>query len=139
MAPFSRPISPKMPPSCLQDGLERPSLAPKTAQEPPNRRPRAAQELPQSRPGSDPQAPWGEDTPHSSPRLPPDFDFGPFWPRFGWILGSFWMEFLEGFWKVFNSTGSIFSQLSACSAGGLALSDAVSLLLAVFVGGHLKV
>ena len=56
-APAWRPRRPRSHPTGAQDA------------------PRAAQELPQSRPGSDPQAPWGEDTPQSRPRLPPDLDF----------------------------------------------------------------
>ena len=76
-APAWRPKRPRSHPRCAQDA------------------PRAAQELPQSRPGSDPQAPWGEDTPQGSPRLPPDLDFGPFWRRFGRILDGFLDRFLE--------------------------------------------
>ena len=57
--------------------------APKMRQEPP----RTAQQLPQRRTGSDRQAPWGENTPQSSSRLPPDLDFGTFWRLFGTFLG----------------------------------------------------
>ena len=70
---------------------KRPRSHPRGAQD----APRAAQELPQSRPGSDPQAPWGEDMPQSSPRLPPDLDFEPFWRRFGRILDGILDGFLE--------------------------------------------
>ena len=95
MAPLSRKISPETPLGAPAWRPRRPRSHPRGAQD----APRAAQELPQSCPGSDPQAPWGEDTPQSSPRLPPDFDFGPFWRRFGRILGSFWMDF----WKDFQT------------------------------------
>ena len=66
---------PKMPPSCLQDALERPSLAPKTAQEPPNTRPRCAKSRPRAAPEPSRKRPTGAYTPQSSPRLPPDLDF----------------------------------------------------------------
>ena len=73
----------KFRPRCLQAALKTPLDAPAWRPRRPRSHPtgaqdapRAAQELPQSRPGSDPQAPWGEDTPQSSPRPPPDLDFG---------------------------------------------------------------
>ena len=92
----------QFPPRCLQAAFKtplnatawrprRPKSHPTGAQDPP----RAAQELPQSRPGSDPQAPWGEDTPQGSPRLPPDLYFGPFWRRFVRILEGLLDGFLE--------------------------------------------
>ena len=97
----------KFPPKRLQAAFKTPLNAPAWRPRRPRSHPtgaqdapRAAQELPQSRPGSDPQAPWGEDTPQSSPRLPPDLDFGPFWPRFGRTLESFWMDS----WKDFQTT-----------------------------------
>ena len=96
----------KFPPRRLQAAFKTPLNAPAWRPRRPRSHPtgaqdapRAAQELPQSRPGSDPQAPWGEDTPQSSPRLPPDLDFGPSWRRLGRILGSFWMDF----WKDFQT------------------------------------
>ena len=71
-----------------QEGSGATQKAPKMRQEPPKSCPRGVQE-----------AHWGEDTPQSSPRLPPDFDFGSFWQRFGRILSAFWMDF----WKDFNT------------------------------------
>ena len=90
----------QFPPRCLQAAFKTPLNAPAWRPRRPRSHPRgaqdaprAAQELPQSRPGSDPQAPWGEDTPQGSPRLPPDLDFGPFRRRFVRILEGFWMDF----------------------------------------------
>ena len=100
---FRMKCPPRCPPSCPQDALGRPSAqdSPGATQETPKMR-LAAQELPQGRPGSDPEAPWGEDTPQGSPRLPPDLDFGPFWRRFGRILQRILDGFLDGFWERRN-------------------------------------
>ena len=94
----------KFRPRCLQAALKTPLDAPAWRPRQPRSHPRdaqdaprAAQELPQSRPGSDPQAPWGEDTPQGSPRLPPDLDFGPFWRRFVKIFERILDGFLDGF------------------------------------------
>ena len=73
----------------------------------PKNHPRATQDAPRK------SCPRGAQ--ESTPRLLPDLDFEPFWGRFGRILGSFWI----GFCKDFQTHGSIFSQLSAGSAGGL--------------------
>ena len=80
----------------------RPRSRPKGAQV----APRTAQELPQ-RP---PDITLGQ----SRPKLPPDFDFGALWRRFGRILKSFWTLIFR---RISKSVESIFSQLSACGAG----------------------
>ena len=116
LAPFRRQISPKTPPRCLQDALGRPSLVPKTAQEPPKRRPRCAK----NRPRAAPEASWkrpigalGRRHAAKHPQTPsrPRFwtIFGRILAHFGWILG-----------KIFRQIGSILSKLSAGRAGGAA-------------------
>ena len=91
-------------PRRLQDAFQTPLDAPAWCPRGPKSHPRGAQdaprtaqELPKRRPGSGPQAPWGEDTPQRTPRLPPDLDCGPFWPQFGRSLGSSCMDFQKDF------------------------------------------
>ena len=96
MAPFSRRISPKTPPSCLQDALERPSLAPKTAQEPPNRRPRCAKSRPRAAPEPSRKRPTGALGRRHATKQPQT----PSRPRFLTILATIWKDFgtiLDGF------------------------------------------
>ena len=93
MAPFSDEISPKMPPSCPQDALGRPCLAPKTAQEPPNNGSKTPPRRTTTPPGCSqlrPAAPKAAKK-TSKPRFwhlqtsifdAPDLDFGPSIRRF---------------------------------------------------------
>ena len=91
MAPFSDEISPKMPPSCPQDALGRPSLAPKTAQEPPKKLPRAAPE-PSRKP---PTGALGRR--HASKQLQ-----APSRLRFWTILATIWKDFRWIFGWIFE-------------------------------------
>ena len=85
-----------MPPSCLQDALERPSLAPKTAQEPPNRRPRCAKSRPRAAPEPSRKRPTGAlGRRHATKQFQT-----PSTPRFWTILATIWRDFgkiLDGF------------------------------------------
>ena len=96
LAPFSDEISPKMPPSCPQDALGRPSLAPKTAQEPPNRRPRCAKSRPRAAPEPSRKRPTGALGRRHATKQPQT----PSRPRFLIILATIWKDFgtiLDGF------------------------------------------
>ena len=89
MVPFSDEISPKMPPSCPQDALGRPSLAPKTAQEPPKKRPRCAKSRPRAAPEPSRKPPTGAlGRRHASKQLQ-----APSRPRFWTILATIWKDF----------------------------------------------
>ena len=112
MAPFSREISPKTLPSCLQGALGRPSLAPiddpgatqeapKMRQESPKSCPRAVQEATPSRierrhATKQPQTP-------SRPRFRTVFGtiYKKNWDHFRWICGS-----------IVKQIGPMFTQLS---------------------------
>ena len=124
----------------LQNASKRPQDAPTWCPRRPKSRPRGAQdasrtaqELPKRHSGSGPQGARSQMTPKSGPRAaqklprpPPDLDFGPFWQRFDQDLRKFVIVFGRlwegGFgmkWdQKLKQIGSLFSQLSACSAGG---------------------
>ena len=97
-APFWRQIPPKTPPRCFQDALGRPSLVPKTSQEPPKRRPRC--------PGAAPEAsrkrPTGAFGPEHATKQPQVHSR----PRFWAILTTIWKDFgiiLDGFVGGFSN------------------------------------
>ena len=102
LAPFSRQISPKTPPRCLHDALGRPSLVPKTAQEPPKRRPKCAKNRPRAAPEASRKRPTVALEPKNATKHPQT----PSRPRFWTILATIWKDFgvtLDGFWKDFQT------------------------------------
>ena len=99
---FGVKFPPKMPPRCLQDALGRPSLVPKTAQEPPKRRPRCAK----NRPRAAPEASWKRPLGALGRRHAAKHPQTPSRHRFWIILGTIWKDFgiiLDGFLERRNS------------------------------------
>ena len=93
---FRMKFRPRCPPSCPQDALGRPSLAPKTAQEPPKRRPRCAKSRPRAAPEPSRKRPTGALGRRHATRQPQ----APSRPRFWTILATIWKDFgriLDGF------------------------------------------
>ena len=93
---FRMKFPPRCPPSCPQDALGRPSLAPKTAQEPPKRRPRCAKSRRRAAPEPSRKRPTGALGRRHATKQPQT----PSRPRFLTILATIWKDFgiiLDGF------------------------------------------
>ena len=137
---FRMKFPPRCPPSCPQDALGRPSLAPKTAQEPPNRRPRCAKSHPRAAPEPSRKRPTGALGRRHATKQPQT----PSKPRFLKMLATIWKDFgiildgfLEGFWKAFKTNWiHILATIRLQCWGGCAPLDPAPLLRGKLGGGN---